>query len=372
MSASLSLAALLPGMRWPRLRLLANGIAVGGAMAAEVNASNSFQASSFTALVSLSADPVQGAAWWESQTAIRLEIQAALGASLLDPIGEGWTRLLLGDVDTLQIDPIANTVQLAGRDLTHLFIDARTQRSFVNLTASQIATQLADEQGLTAQVTATTTPVGQYYQLEHDTLVLGGLHRITTEWDLLVWLARHEGFDCYVDGQTLVFAPPTSEQAVPFVVSFGPGAALNVIDVRMERALTLAADVQVTVKSWDSRSKAAFVRTVRATSASGSTNVGKNQQSYVFVVPGLTPAEALAYAQQRLAEITRHERIVTITMPGETTLTPRSRIALAGSGTGFDQLYYPDHILRRIDAKRGFVQTVTAKNHSTTSQVTVL
>lgn len=372
MSSSLSLAALLPGIRWPKVQILANGVPVTGVASAQVSANNAFQASTFTAIVSLSADPLQGAAWWEGQSSIRIEIQAALGASLLDPIGEAWTRMVLGDVDTLEMDLIANTAQLSGRDLTHLFIDARTQRSFVNLTASQIATQLATEQGLSAQVTATTMPVGQYYQLEHDTLVLGGLHRIITEWDLLTWLAQHEGFDCYVEGTTLTFGPPTSDQSTPFVVGFGPASSLNVLSVHLERALTLAADVQVTVKSWNGRSKAAFVRTVRATSASGTINVGKNQQSYVFVVPGLTPAEALSYAQAKLAEITRHERVVTITMPGETTITPRSRIAIAGSGTGFDQLYYPDKILRTIDARRGFLQTVTAKNRSTGSQVTVL
>jgi len=51
-------------------------------------------------------------------------------------------------------------------------------------------------------------------------------------------------------------------------------------------------------------------------------------------------------------------------MPGELTLTPRSMIALNGTGTAFDQSYFVDTIERRIGVGCGFVQRVRAKNVS--------
>ena len=49
-----------------------------------------------------------------------------------------------------------------------------------------------------------------------------------------------------------------------------------------------------------------------------------------------------------LAELTRHERVVIATMPGDLRITPRSMIVLAGTSTAFDQSYFVDEIERTI------------------------
>ena len=135
----------------------------------------------------------------------------------------------------------------------------------------------------------------------------------------------------------------------------------DLIDLRLERSLTLARDIEVTVKSWNSRQQSAFTQTARA---QGRGTLGGKAQRYIFVRPNLTSGQALQLAQQMLAELTRHERVVVATMPGDLRITPRSMIALAGTSTAFDQNYFVDEIERTMRFEGGFVQRIRAKNLS--------
>jgi hypothetical protein len=140
-------------------------------------------------------------------------------------------------------------------------------------------------------------------------------------------------------------------------VATGAGPA-NVTALRLERSLVLAGPITVTVKSWQSRQRTAIVQTA---SSGGS---GGNPRNYVYVVPNLTPDAAARFAQNRLAELTRHERVVIADMPGELVLTPRVPIAVAGTRTAFDQLYWIDEIERSLHWRHGFTQRIRARNFS--------
>ena len=144
-----------------------------------------------------------------------------------------------------------------------------------------------------------------------------------------------------------------------------------VTDLQCERSMTLAKDIRVTVKTWDAAHKTSFTRMV---DGKGSV-VGKGgkaaTQTYVYVKPGLTPDQALAFAQKQARILTILERIVTIEMPGELDLTPRSIISLSGTGTSWDQSYYVDTIARHISLTDGFKQTVRLKNSSPRTMTTV-
>jgi hypothetical protein len=207
--------------------------------------------------------------------------------------------------------------------------------------------------------------VGRYYQSEHDRITLDQFSRATTEWDLLAFLARHEGFDVFVQGQALYFQP--AAQAADPAVSLRPD---DVIDLRLERSLTLARDIEVVVKSWNSRQNNAFIQSARASCRGRTGRSNGPPQRYVFVQPNLTPDDALKLAQRKLAELTRHERIVRISMPGELVLSPRSMIALEGTGTDFDQIYYIDVIERRLRQDGGLTQRIVAKNTSPRTEMT--
>ncbi len=272
-----------------------------------------------------------------------------------------FKSLVQGAVDHVDLDMGQRLVRVEGRDLTAALIETRTQETFANQTSSEIASTLAKRHNLDAQVAPTSTPVGRYYQSEHDRITLNQFSRATTEWDLLTFLAQQEGFDVFVSGRTLFFQPASMSM---------PTTAVNpshVLNLRLERALTLAQDLEVTVKSWNSRQRDAFTQTART---QGRGHVGGTPQRYVYVRPNLTSDQALQFAQQKLAELSRHERLVNITMPGELSITPRSFVSIEGTGTDFDRIYHVDAIERVLHVESGFIQHMRCKNANPASEAT--
>jgi hypothetical protein len=376
-TAFLTYASGLPGgilsslesWRAPRLRLVANGLPITGAIEAEVQSNNHYAADRLSASIALGADIWASAAFWSSQTTVLIDVQFSLDA------GNTFTSLIQGLVDTVSIDVISGVLRIEGRDLTALLIESRTQETFANRTSSEIATLLSLRHNLIPVVTSTTTPVGRYYQNEHDRVVLNQFSRSMTEWDLLVFLAGQEEFDVFISGTSLFFQPASigTISSVAMVPS-------QLQDLRLERSLTLARDIVVTVKSWNSRQQNAFSQTVRASGQQGSgSRVGGSglgsggmgeAQHYIFVRPNLTMNDALKLAQQKATELTQHERVWEATMPGDLSLTPRHMVQLAGTGTDFDQIYFIDRIDRHLSMPQGFVQRIRAKNTSPRTSTT--
>lgn len=345
--------------RAPRLRILANGALLTGVMDAEVISNNHYAADRFAASVALGADVWASASFWSSEPDILVDVQFSLDG------GTSFTSLVQGTVDTVVIDPMTGSVHFDGRDLTAPLIETRTQETFANRTASEIASLLAQRHNLTPCVSPTSTPVGRYYQDEHDRVTLNQFSRATTEWDLLVFLACLEAFDVFVEGTTLHFQPATQQTDPPVLLR-----PSMLTDLRLERSLTLARDIEVTVKSWNSRQNSAFVQKARAACRRGTGTSGGPPQNYVYVRPNLTPDDALKLAQRKLAELTRHERVIELSMAGELVMTPRSMIMLDGTGSDFDQIYYVDLIERRLHTSGGFTQHVRAKNTSPRTETT--
>ncbi len=346
----------LSNVRYPRLAVSANGLPIKGVIEAQITSNNHHAADRFNMTAALSADP-SAAAFWSSASDVTVDLRMSVDGLTFRP-------MIQGSVDQVEIDPTSGTLYIEGRDLTARLIETRTQETFSNRTSSEIAGILAERHGLTSVVTPTTTPVGRYYQNEHDRITLDQFSRATTEWDLLVFLAQQEGFDVFVLGTALHFQPATEPMAA---VQLSADLAT---ELRLERALTLARDVEVTVKSWNTRQKNAFTQVARSPQRGASQGSGGAVQKYVYVQPNLTSEQALKLAQQRLAELSRHERVINVTMPGEVGLTPRSLITLGGTGTDFDQTYFVDSIDRRLSADCGFVQHLRCKNMPTGSGAT--
>lgn len=346
---------LLGGLRAPRLRVIANDSILTGAIEAEIVSNNHFAADRFAVSLALDADPGNGPGFWSSEADVSIDVQVSLDG------GASFASLIQGAVDTVDLDMMTRIARISGRDYAAALIETRTQETFSNRTSSEIAELFALRHGLRRQVTPTTTPVGRYYQDEHDRITLDQFSRAISEWDLLVFLARQEGFDLFVSGATLCFQPRArSDIAVSLQLT-------DLMDLRLERSLTLARDIEVTVKSWNARQQNAFTQTARALGRGGA---GGKPQRYIIVRPNLTSDQALQLAQQSLAELTRHERVVIATMPGELGITPRTMIALTGTGTDFDQIYYADEIERTVRFQGGFVQRLRAKNASPASETT--
>jgi phage protein D len=325
---------------------MADGAPVAGVTAIEVASSNYFAADRFVVTAALAADPA-GLRALAGQDEILLEISVSLGDL------EGMVPLVTGEADEIMLDPVGGVLTIAGRDLSARLIEARTHEAFANQTASEIAVLLAGRHGLIADVEPTTTLVGRYWQLQHDRLMLDQFGRATTEWDLLVSLAQLEGFDAWVDGMVLHFRPAQGARDIRRI------DVADVTGLRLERALSLAREVSVTVKSWNSRHQDAFVQTARRRGRRASYRSARN---YILVAPNLSQDEALKLAQMRLAELTRHARSAVVDMPGELAIMPRSRVLLTGTGSDFDQSYEVDHVDRRLSMAHGFSQTVRMRS----------
>ena len=339
--------------RTPRLQVMMNGQALAGAYEAEINANNHYGANTFGVFTTLGLDERADAAFWSSEVSIEIDVRLSVDG------GGSYTSLIQGMVDTASLDPIGKEVHIQGRDLTAALIEAQSQETFANRTASEIATIFAGRHGLVPVVTTTSTPVGRFYESDHESITLNGFSRNTTEWDLLVYLARQENFDVFVSGSSLYFQPIASPSTIACIIE-----PTDLTELKLERNLKLANDVQITVKSWNTQLQAGFASQVKA-SVTGSVSDGILPASqYVVIRPNLTPDKALALAMQCLAEITRHERTIEFSMPGDLVLAPGNVILLNGTATDFDQAYYIDSIHRTFRVKTGFLQHVRANNSS--------
>ena len=344
---------MLTSQRSPLARIITNGAVIPGLIEVEVICNSHLSADTFSASFALNVGPPYGSAYWSSELEITVQILFSLDAI-------SFVSLFTGTVDTIAINVSRGLVHISGRDLSAQLIEARTAETFSNRTSSEIASLLAARHGLASNVARTTTPVGRYYQDEHDRITLGRFSRLTTEWDLLAFLALQEGFDVSVTSATLNFLPSNNTTPAPYVVT-----PTNCIDMRLERRLILAGGISVTVKSWNSRQSSAFAQTVIGTNftVSNPSDLPSPQQ-YVFVHPNLTADQALNFAQRKLNDLAMHERVVEFVVPGDLLLTPADHLVIIGTGTDFDQAYNIDLVERRLSLTDGFTQRVRAKGSS--------
>jgi phage protein D len=335
-----------------------------------VDNNNFASADTFSVTFALSALPSdRDANWLSQQKQLRVELFAGVPSDPSSWTAAELTRRIVGTVDNVDIDPVAGTAHLSGRDFTQRLIDEKSTAKFQNKTASQIATELATKHGLTPVVTKTTTVVGKYYQIDRE-----HMQNARTDWDLLCQIARTEQFVVYVRGEELHVEPRPSQSAAPYVITWtAPDsrtgyASSNVERIKFERALTVAKGVIVVVRSWNDADQAAYTATypkkARTTASPGQAWSGP--QTYYYSVPNLTQEKVEQLAQAKHAEITQHEMKVEFELPaaGNDTLDITSVVRIAGTGTPFDQLYFPDSLRRELSFTGGYTLTVSAKNHA--------
>ena len=327
-----------------------------------VDNNNYFSPDKFEIELVLDAMPAQfGPAFWA-------DTQAAIGIAAAISPNDPFTSLILGNADAVDLDLVNGIVTASGRDLSAGLIDTKTSEKFQNRTSSQIAAIIAQRNGLTPNVTATSTPSGRYYEIDHARLTSD-----ISEWTLLTYLAQEEGFDVYVTGSVLNFVPATPSSQPGFTIDYQPSTPQsikqgNFTTLNLRRSQTLAKDIIVKVVSWNSKVRAAFTATAKR-GGTGANPINGSAQLYTFTIPGLTQDQAQQIANNKLAEISRHERVVDVSLPGELTLQPRQSVALTGTGTAFDQTYIVDRITRHFSFEGELEETITMKNHTTESTV---
>lgn len=316
------------------LAIAVDGVPIQGAERLELLECGHFAADRFRVLLATNA--VQGgAAYFAGLQAGTITIGIGLGAPGIS--GAFGSKILVGQVDNVAVDFGAGQAVLSGRDLSARLIDTEVEQTFSNQTASQIAQAFASEAGLSANVTATRQPVGQYYELAHVRTGLGLHTRHVTRWDLLAALAEIERFSLSVTGTTLNFGAVA--QAVPVPLNFGQ----NLVSLSVDRALGLMTP-KVTVRSWNPKLKQAFA------------NSAGNTGGVTLIRPNLTQAEVDRLATARQTELAAQAVLVRASMPGEFLVQPDCPVLLQGTGTALDGSYMVRTIERFVDMREGFTQ----------------
>lgn len=365
--------------RQPRGAVKVNGTLITGWVDFELSNNTFFAADTFScrfAIAKLPSD--RNALWFSQQQDMYVELFIGFPADVSNFTPADLKSWIYGQVDEIEIDPVQNTIQVRGRDLTRVFIDTKTTQKWPNQTASQIATTLAKGHGLTPVVTATTTKVGKFYEIDHV-----NMSDERSEWDILNYLAEHEGFRVWVRGQSLFFqAPPDPTKTAPYPLVWQPVTdangypRANFENIKLRRALTVSRGIQVKIHSWNKKYAKGFtvafpsnVKTIKV----GSSTVGNGAQIYSKVIGNLTKDQALQAAQNWYKQLIAHEmKLPDTVMPGDNDLDITSIIQFSGTGTKFDQLYYPDSISRTMSFGGGYDMTVSAKNHSPESELAAI
>lgn len=316
----------------PQLRISIGGGGVPGAIELDIESVGYFAADRFRISFAIGVAAFTTISYFMSLGLEIITIEAALE-------GFGYTTLLVGQVDNIQIDILQNRAILTGRDLAAKLIDTEFSETFVNQTASQIAVTIAQRHQLIANVTATTTMTGQYYQLDHARTALGVHSQGTTEWNLLSTLASVENFQLSVVGTVLNFGPPAP--GIPLFLS-----AQNFIAVTFDMAASLPGGT--IVKSWNCRNKTVIAQSKGAGLMT------------TLVRPNLTQAQAQALATSHLATLAQHALVLLGTMPGDLVTMPGMQIQFGGTNSSLDQNYTIVEVLRTVDENHGFLQRIRA------------
>jgi hypothetical protein len=179
----------------------------------------------------------------------------------------------------------------------------------------------------------------------------------------------------WVSGQTLNFQPELPNTTPPYVLQYKQDSngvvSGNFESLKLHRSQTLAKDVIVKVLSWNQAQGTVITAENHRNQASKSQRSGGEAQTFTFYPPNLTKTQADKWAAAKAEDITKHERVITGTLPADTVLNHRSLIQLTGTGSGWDQLYNVDTVTRRMSVRDGFSMEFRAKNHSTQSTVIV-
>lgn len=356
------------GLRTPRGMVKINGQIVQGWLDWDIDNNAFREADTFTVTLLLSklVAPMDEA-WFCSQTTIGVEI---LDGFPNDPNNYGAADLtseITGNVDEVSFDPTQRTMVLRGRDLTSLLIDAKTAEKWQNQTASQVVQTLAARHGLTAVVKATEDKIGLYYQIDHVSTTTA-----QTEWDFLCWLAQQTQYVVYVKGKELHFEPaPDPATAPKYPVTWTPPDAAGTFrsstkQLSFSRTLTVGKTISVTVRSWNTKQRKGFTASYPSTHTKGIRpgTATTPAQAYSYLIPNLTQDQAQKRAQAIYNDLIKNEMRVSGDLPGDDILSILNVMAVSGTGTVFDQTYYPESITRRMSNDGGYSMSFRARNHS--------
>ncbi len=356
--------------RQPRGVVKLGGVSVPAWVTWTVDNNSFFGADTFRITFVRSALPASHSAdWFSRQKDIEVEILAGFPADPANPQDAELESVIFGRVDDIELNPANGEVVVSGRDLSARLIDNKTAPvAFRNQTSSDVAAALAKKYSLGAIITPTKTKVGTYWDQDHI-----GLTDQRSEWDVLTYLASQEGFVALVKGRDLIFGPsPFAETPKAFYVlewdeSTGQprfnGKALS-----LTRTLTVAKGVSVSASSFQTKNKksitAVYPRISKGIAAGRAKALGPGEAYKLRLPPNKSVLEVEQAAKRRHDEIMTHEMHLRATLPADHSLDIKTAIKVQGTGTAFDQTYFPDAIVRTMSMESGYSMEIRAKNRA--------
>jgi len=263
------------------------------------------------------------------------------------------TTLIEAEITALELefDTGGTFTVIRGYDPAHrLFRDRRTV-SFVQMTASDIATQVAKKAGLKVGKVDSTSTVFPFVSQAGQ-----------TDWEILTQLARDAGMDLTVRNGSFSFGAPATAGS-PAVLKFGEEL------VRFRSVLTSAQQVgEVEVRGWNVAEKTALVGTAPAkTSTVDLPTVKPTDMASAFGnpryvstdVPYRTQNEvdqaAKALAEEKASAFAEFEGVAR----GNPDLRAGRKVSLEGLGAPFEGTYTITSAKHRFDPTTGYTTSIT-------------
>ncbi|XQQ06059.1 MAG: phage late control D family protein [Leptolyngbya sp. IPPAS B-1204] len=266
--------------------------------------------------------------------------------------------LIQGEITGFEPEFVWNrtpSLLIRGYDRRHRLQRAKQIRTFLNQTDSAIATQIATEAGLAANVTDT--------KIEHEYV----LQANQTDLEFLQERAKQIHYEMLVEHKTLIFRPVAN--AAPATVKLVWPSHLSEFYPRLS---VMRQVDQVLVKGWDIQQKTSVVG--QATSSAtkmGGTKTGKDLgnrfatavecQTDRAVTTSATAAQVAAATYNRLA-------LTLIEAEGVCQGNPAVRagavIEIAGVGEHFSGLYYVTTATHRCHAQTGYQTHFTVQRNA--------
>ena len=264
------------------------------------------------------------------------------------------TTLIEAEITALELefDSGGTFTVIRGYDPAHrLFRDRRTV-SYVQMTASDIATQVAKRAGLKVGKVDSTSTVFPFVSQAGQ-----------TDWEILTQLARDAGLDLTVRNGSFSFTAPADAGGTPAVLKFGEEL------VRFRSILTSAQQVgQVEVRGWNVAEKTALVGTAPAKTSTVELPTVKptdmasafGNPTYVSTdVPYRTQNEvdraAKALADEKASAFAEFEGMAR----GNPELRAGRKVSLEGLGAPFEGKYTITSAKHRFDPTTGYTTSIT-------------
>jgi phage protein D len=295
-------------------------------------------------------------------------LQVSWSDSPLFAVGS-QVEIWLGHVDDLHevmaaeitsIEPTFTAEQpplltVRGYDHRHRLARGRKTRTFSQMKDSAIATQVAREAGLRAQVADTKVTLPYVVQSNQSDL------------ELLQRRASLIGYEIFVRDRMLYFRPPQVTAKAAVTLSLGQD-----ITEFTARLNSLNQVSEVTVRGWDVKQKQAIVRSGLTGPGMGGRPSGPRATSRAFGkasvadvdLPVRSSGEAGPIAQGRFDERSLTYVQGEVVAHGRPELRTGMVVDIDGAGTTFSGPYYVTSIIHTLTPEHGYHTTLTVQRNA--------